>query len=264
MSGKNRYVNTKFWDDSFIISLDAEEKLFFLYVLTNPLTNLSGIYEISLNRMSFDTKISLSDVTKILIKFEKYNKMKYENGWIAIKNFIAYQKVNPNVSKGIEDSLDVAPDVLKTWVKNNELVVSLSKPFKGYSDIGLDISKSKSKSLDQDKSKSNDVLDNKKQIISEIVEYLNLKLDTNYRNNTSGTRKHIEARLNEGFTLEDFKIVIDKKSAEWQHMDMQKFLRPETLFGNKFEGYLNQQDKPRLCETTKAAMRFAAKGNKND
>ncbi|WP_169801469.1 conserved phage C-terminal domain-containing protein [Neobacillus drentensis] len=53
----------------------------------------------------------------------------------------------------------------------------------------------------------------------------------------------IHARYGEGFTLEDFKRVIDIKSVEWQSdPKWNKFLRPETLFGTKFEAYLNQQE----------------------
>lgn len=79
--------------------------------------------------------------------------------------------------------------------------------------------------------------------IKEIIEYLNLVCGTNYKKGTSKTRKCITARLNEGFSVDDFKTVIDKKNKEWANSDMEKFLRPETLFGTKFEGYLNQKNK---------------------
>lgn len=76
----------------------------------------------------------------------------------------------------------------------------------------------------------------------EIVDYLNLKIDTHYKSTTKETQKVIKARFNEGFTLEDFKKVIDIKTKEWLgDKKMCQYLRPETLFGNKFEGYLNQK-----------------------
>ena len=51
----------------------------------------------------------------------------------------------------------------------------------------------------------------------------------------------------EGFTKEDFIKVIDNKVNEWLGTDMERYLRPETLFGIKFEGYLNQKKKtPKL------------------
>lgn len=75
----------------------------------------------------------------------------------------------------------------------------------------------------------------------EIIEYLNQKAGTSFRSRSTDSRKHIHARLDEGFTLQDFKTVIDKKVAEWKGTDYAKYLRPATLFGSKFEGYLNQQ-----------------------
>lgn len=84
---------------------------------------------------------------------------------------------------------------------------------------------------------------------SEIVEYLNLKAGKQYRATTKKTQSLIKARVNEGFTTDDFKKVIDNKAAEWKNdNDMNKFLRPETLFGNKFEGYLNQEVKKNLVD----------------
>ncbi len=72
-----------------------------------------------------------------------------------------------------------------------------------------------------------------------IVDYLNEKAGTHFSYTTNKTRRCIRARLNEGFTVEDFKKVIDKKVAEWTGTEWQQYLRPETLFGTKFEGYLN-------------------------
>lgn len=76
----------------------------------------------------------------------------------------------------------------------------------------------------------------------EIVSYLNLKADTNYRASGKKTQSLIKARFNEGFTEQDFYKVIDNKSSEWLGSDMAKYLRPETLFGTKFESYLNQKE----------------------
>ena len=81
-------------------------------------------------------------------------------------------------------------------------------------------------------------------IYSRVVDYLNKKTFKNYKSTTKKTRSLIQARLNEKFTLEDFKSVIDIKSEEWKKdKQMNKYLRPETLFGNKFESYLNQRQK---------------------
>lgn len=78
--------------------------------------------------------------------------------------------------------------------------------------------------------------------IEKIIAYLNEKAKTKYRATTPKTRNLIKARLAEGFAVEDFEKVIDTKVAEWgRDPNMSKYLRPETLFGTKFEGYLNQK-----------------------
>lgn len=77
----------------------------------------------------------------------------------------------------------------------------------------------------------------------EIINYLNEVANKSYRHNTKKTRTLIRARHNEGFTVDDFKKVIDVKNNEWKNdKNMNKFIRPETLFGTKFESYLNQED----------------------
>lgn len=116
----------------------------------------------------------------------------------------------------------------------------------------------------KEKEKKNDepkgsVVDGYIQPVTEIVDYMNQKLGTHYKPKSQSTQKHIVARLKEGFTFEDFKTVIDKKSDQWLNSEMAKYLRPETLFGTKFEGYLNE----RVKETPKMPDRinWGLKGN---
>ena len=68
------------------------------------------------------------------------------------------------------------------------------------------------------------------------------KMDDNKISTTKKNKDLIKARINEGFTEDDFIKVIDNKVKEWINTDMEKYLRPETLFGTKFEGYLNQKE----------------------
>lgn len=83
-----------------------------------------------------------------------------------------------------------------------------------------------------------------------VVDYLNSKLGTKYSSTTKNTIKCIKARLEEGkkrefgeYKFDDFVTVIDEKTNEWKNTDMEKYLRPETLFGSKFDSYLNQKEK---------------------
>ena len=98
--------------------------------------------------------------------------------------------------------------------------------------------------------------DSTKYPFKEIIEHLNQKSGKNYRYSSKATQKHIKARIKEGFTLEDFKRVIDWKVSKWIGTDMEQYLRPETLFGTKFESYLNEAPAARAAEP--AALEKAA------
>lgn len=78
-----------------------------------------------------------------------------------------------------------------------------------------------------------------KEIYIVVVDYLNKKAGKQFRASNKTTQQHINARLAEGFKVEDFKTVIDKKAAEWLGTEWEQYLRPTTLFGTKFESYLN-------------------------
>lgn len=78
------------------------------------------------------------------------------------------------------------------------------------------------------------------EIADRVVDYLNLKAGTSYRHGIAKTISLVSARLKDGFTENDFTLVINKKCEEWKKTDYAKYLRPETLFGTKFESYLNQ------------------------
>ena len=95
---KQRYINTKFWRDSYIEDLDPIEKLLFLYLLSNPDTNISGIYEIPLKIIAVDTGIEKSMVKKLLDRFEQDEKIMYRDGWVAFKNFTLHQTINPKIN----------------------------------------------------------------------------------------------------------------------------------------------------------------------
>ena len=99
-------------------------------------------------------------------------------------------------------------------------------------DRDKDRNKDKDKNRDKDRDKDTE----------NIISFLNSTTGSRYKASTDKTRRLIAARLAKGFTVDDFKTVISKKAKEWQGTDMAQYLRPETLFGTKFEGYLNQPE----------------------
>lgn len=93
--------------------------------------------------------------------------------------------------------------------------------------------------IEIEKEKDINILSSK---VEDVVSYLNKKTGKNFRATTKGTQKHIKARLNEGYTVEDFYSVIDVKCSQWlEDSKMSAYLRPETLFApGHFEAYLNE------------------------
>ena len=128
----------------------------------------------------------------------------------------------------------------------NEVLEEIIEKRKKFSDSRRNnrLGKNKQESSDNDMNKTIDSglnhMENENVNVNEIVDHLNNSTGQKYRQNSRKTKSLIGARFNEGFSVKDFKIVIDKKSGEWKDTDMAKYLRPETLFGPKFESYLNQ------------------------
>lgn len=116
----SRVVNTHFWRDTYVIDLDPSEKLLFMYFLTNPNTNLSGIYEISLRQAAFDTGIDKDMIEKILRRFCEDGKMFYQNGWLVLRNFVKHQRLNPSIKKGIMKSYAELPAWLQEIIQISE------------------------------------------------------------------------------------------------------------------------------------------------
>lgn len=102
-------------------------------------------------------------------------------------------------------------------------------------DISSDISKKKGSDLSA---------------ITEIVDYLNQAANTSFKESSKNTQSLINARTREGFTVDDFKAVIDGRVKAWANdPKMSEYLRPQTLFGTKFESYLNaSKAKPKTDE----------------
>lgn len=90
----------------------------------------------------------------------------------------------------------------------------------------------------------------KKYPYKEIIDYLNKKTGKTFKASSKTTQRDIRARISEGYTVDDFKRVIDIKVAKWNvepkngEKDMRDYLRPITLFGTKFESYLQEKEEP--------------------
>jgi len=94
--------------------------------------------------------------------------------------------------------------------------------------------------------KQNKVLSNQTtKIALQVLEYLNSKTNSSFSTQTGNNLKLIAARIDEGYSISEFKSVIDKKVIDWKGTDWERYLRPMTLFSKtKFENYLNSTNEP--------------------
>lgn len=114
---KKRMIDTKFWSDNYISELDPSEKLLFLYFITNPFTNICGIYEITLKQIALDTGFDKEMIFKILERFSKDGKIYYINGWVCVKNFSKHQILTGSVEIGINKALALVPPEILANIK---------------------------------------------------------------------------------------------------------------------------------------------------
>lgn len=116
---KLRSVSTAFWSDPFIEELPPNEKLLFLYFITNEKTNMLGIYEVSIRKISYDTGLDKNEINKALKSFERLNKVKFVNNHIVLINFLKHQSFNTNMKKSAIDVFNNLPKELN----NSGLVI---------------------------------------------------------------------------------------------------------------------------------------------
>ena len=237
-----RNVQLSFWTDNKVEDdFTPEDKYFYLYLLTNPQTNICGCYEVSYSQMTNQTGYNKDTINRLLDRFEKVHGMiRYckETKEILILNWHKYNWSNSSrVITGIESvAKHIKCNEFKEYIFEAIDCIRNDTPYKGHTcPIQASVSDTDTDSV----SDSDTVTDT--DICKNVIDYLNMVCGTNYRSSTPKTRKQIKARVGEGFSENDFYAVIDKKSKEWLGTDMEKYLRPETLFGTKFEGYLNQR-----------------------
>ena len=110
---KQRIVRDSFWTDSYIERLTPDEKLVFLYLLTNPLCNVAGVYEIRTKRIGFDTGYDIEVIDTIVSRLVKDGKLRVTGDWIMIANFIKNQSLNPSIEAGITRVLSEMPEAIR-------------------------------------------------------------------------------------------------------------------------------------------------------
>jgi len=120
MADKLRSVNTKFWDDPFIEELSPSEKLLFLYLLTNPLANILGIYEITIKRICYDTGLGREIILNGLKRFETARKAFYNGNYLILPNWLKNQHLNKNMKIAVSKEFNQLPIELKDNILGND------------------------------------------------------------------------------------------------------------------------------------------------
>lgn len=128
---KLRSLSTAFWSDPFIEELTPNQKLLFIYLVTNEKTNMLGIYESSIKKISFETGLKREDVSKDLKAFESLGKVKHLNNYIILTNYMKHQNYNTNMKKAAITTYNDLPKELKI----NGLVVDKSNPSQGFESL---------------------------------------------------------------------------------------------------------------------------------
>lgn len=177
-------------------------------------------------------KLSFDKTKWYRINYNKLDEYKDKDGEKGFKTPLN-QDESSNVSNWNDDGVKLTSSVVSERT-NNTLDYPKTTTKNNIKDI-VELEKT-APNIDHAPLNKND------EMIKEIIEYLNHVTNSKYRYKTASTKKMLNARINEGYTLADFKRVIDVKSSQWLNSDMEKFLRPSTLFNaSKFDNYANEK-----------------------
>lgn len=251
-----RTVSMSFWTDSKVVDdFSPEDRYFYLYLFTNPHTNLCGCYEISVKQMSVETGYNIETIYTLLKRFSTVHDIVRYSQETKELLLLNWHKYNWTTSEKFRKPL------LKEIgeVKQTEFRIFLQRLADGESvrygidTICIDTSVTVTDTVNNNNNNNSlnssglervegEVVNNISIQRHEIIDYLNEQTGKQFRADSAGNKKHIDGRLNEGYSVEDFKKVIDNKVYEWKGTDQEQYLRPETLFApSHFESYLNQQ-----------------------
>lgn len=172
-------------------------------------------------------KLSSSRVSQII-------KQLHDKGYLDITYNYNGKEITERLIKIKRPPYPQVFNKLNTYLENDDRGIKFSK--EGY----LENTKDNNTYINNTNNNNKEINKERKENIESVVRYLNLTLGTKYRATTQSIVKHINARFEEGYTLDDFFDVIENKYAEWYGTEMEKYLRPDTLFGTKFDIYLNQ------------------------
>lgn len=249
-----------FWSDPKVVdSFTPEDKYFMLWAVTNAHVNITGCYEVSMKQISDDMGYNKESVEKIIKRFNDIHKnilYDVDTKELFVLNFPKYNWTSsPKLDSKIRSEIEKVKSpyfkglLAQKFNERDSVSDTLSIPYPYGSNPTVTVTVTDTVTVIDSNLKDN---------TKEIIDYLNSKANTNFRPNSKQTSKLISGRFSEGYTLEDFKTVIDKKSSEWAGTKWEQYLRPSTLFApTNFENYLNQKE----VKKKNAAVKVTVSGN---
>lgn len=210
------------------------------------------------NMIAFDLRVDAQKVKSIVEDFGLFT-FTEDGECFYSEGFLKRMEIKDERSKKRAEA--GKRGAVKRWQKNSKAMAMPSKknsnaiamPLESDSNANGEPMANDSKKRKENKTKENQ---SKKEIkddsavseqVRNVITYLNSQTGKSFKANASATKKVVQARLNEGYTVENLKKVVDNKCAEWMNDEkMNQYLRPTTLFAtSKIEGYLNQNFKPK-------------------
>ena len=255
-----RTVSMTFWTDSKVIDdFTPKDKLFYLYLFTNPHTNLCGCYEISVRQIMTETGYGKETIEGLIERFQTvHNVIRYSKNTKEILllkwhkyNWTSSEKFKKPLLKEINEIKEKSffDYLMEVFNGNKNAVYGIDTKCIDENYIDTNCSDTTVTVTDTVTVSDTDTVTNtdtdNDEVIKDIISYLNTRAGTHYQTSKQAKEK-INGRLKEGFTPDDFRQVIDTKVDDWLNdPKMNQFLRPSTLFAvTHFEEYLNQGKSP--------------------
>lgn len=243
-----RNIQMSFWTDTKVSEdFSPEDRYMYLYLLTNPYTNLCGCYGIGYKQIAYDTGLDVKKIKNILRRLqEEHDVIRYSeaNRELLILNWSRYNWTDSEkFRKPLLGQIElVKTEAFKEYlmgIYNGMDTVSIPYPY------GMDttVTVTDTDTVPNADTDKPSVMEAAK----EIVGHLNEKAGTDYKPTSRATVDLIKGRMGEHWKVEDFFKVIDNMTAAWKgDPKMEGYLRPSTLFARAhFEEYLNTTPKAR-------------------
>lgn len=200
------------WGSERFNCLTFYEKSLYVYFTTNSSVKKSGCYRIIVKKCCDELDISEFGMHKQIKRLCDYGVIDYDEDTkeLFIVNF---------PERDMNACYKIVSSRLKERALNENSIIKIEEKKE------IAVLNEKEKAINK--------------AVSEIIDFLNMKCGTRYRK-SGASKKCITARLNDGYTVDEFKVVIIKKYEDWNGTEFEKYMRPQTLFGTKFDEYLNQ------------------------